>query len=452
MTSAFATVVLALFVPLAIGTFFATRPLIAAMVVALGAEMFLPEQASFKFPWLPELTKYNLPYLCIVIGGLLVCPRKVTAFPMRRRVVTVALLAFAGGLCTALTNGDTLTWGQFVSPAMTLKDGAFVGVNEIFASWFAFCIGYALVREKDDIDKVLIALGIAGLLYCPFAIVEMRMSPQFHQWVYGYNTGDFAQTIRGGGYRPKVFMAHGLSLTRFFMVTTLALFVLAKGRRHLWGLPVHLLAWFHLVVLILCRSTGAIVLALVGVLAISFAKPKKQLLLATILATSAFAYPLLRAADLFPVSGFLDAANLISNDRSDSLEFRFKNEDVLLAHARERILFGWGIGRNRLYDSEGRDLVVTDGHWIIVLGIAGLVGYAVSFGMLAWPAIRARRRLRTHGSLADKTQLAGIAVMVSLWLVDLIPNGLWGLHQYMLAGALMRRLIELRPIPEDGWQ
>jgi hypothetical protein len=109
-------------------------------------------------------------------------------------------------------------------------------------------------------------------------------------------------------------------------------------------------------------------------------------------------------------------------------------------------------GRNRLYDAEGRDLVVADGHWIIIFGIAGLVGYVVSFGMLSWPVVWARRRLRTHGSLADKTQLAGIAVIASLWLVDLIPNGLWGEHMYLIAGALMRRLIELHPTSEDSWQ
>jgi hypothetical protein len=345
MTSTFATVVLALFVPLAIGTFFVTRPLIAAMAVALGAEMFLPEMVFFKFPSLPALSKYNLPYLCIVIGCLLVCPRKLTTFPKRSRVVAVALLAIVGGLCTALTNEDTLTWGRdFFSPALTLKDGCLVGVVGIFPSWFAFCIGYALVQERDDVERVLVALGIAGLLYCPFAIVEMRMSPQFHQWIYGYTTGSFGQTIRAGGYRPKVFMTHGLTLARFFMVTTLALFVLARRRRHLWGLPVRLLAWFHLVVLVLCRSSGAIILALLGLLAISFVKPKKQLLLATILAIGSITYPLLRASDLFPVSGVMNVANRLSKDRADSLAYRFINEDVLLAHARERILFGWGGG------------------------------------------------------------------------------------------------------------
>lgn len=447
MTSSFATVVLALFVPLSIGTFFVMRPLTATMVVALGAEMFLPQGAFFKLPLMPELSKYNLPYLCILAGCLLVCPRRLTRTPRRWRVLIIAFVTLAGGLCTALTNTDSIARGQLVWPAMTLKDGAFVGVNGILPSWVAFLSGYALVRQKDDLDRVLMALGVAGLVYCPLAIVEMRMSPQVHQWIYGYSTGAFNETVRFGGYRPKVLMEHGLTLARFFMVTTLALFVLAKRRRTLWGFPVRFLAWFHLVVLVLCRSTGAIILTAVGVFFISASKPKRQVLLATVVALVALLYPLLRASDLFPVANFLDAASVISTDREGSLAFRFLNEDVLLSHARERLLFGWGYGRNNLLGESSGRLAVMDGHWIIVLGISGLVGYVVSFGMLVWPVIWARPRLREKDPLGERTQLAGIAVMVSLWTVDLLPNGLWAVYGYILAGALMRRLIELRATP-----
>ena len=53
----------------------------------------------------------------------------------------------------------------------------------------------------------------------------------------------------------------------------------------------------------------------------------------------------------------------MDEERGRSLEFRFLNEDLLLAKSRERLLFGWGNqGRSRVYDPvTGEDRSTTDG-------------------------------------------------------------------------------------------
>jgi hypothetical protein len=127
------------------------------------------------------------------------------------------------------------------------------------------------------------------------------------------------------------------------------------------------------------------------------------------------------------------------------MEFRFSNENLLLAHARERIWFGWGNGRNRVYDEAGEDISVTDGYWIIVLGIAGAAGFVAAFGSLLWPVIWARHRLGDRGDEPDRTHLAGLALIVALTAVDLIPNGGGSAIPYLVAGVLARRLRELKP-------
>jgi hypothetical protein len=450
MSSTLAVVVLAISVPLSIGSYFVMRPLTATLVVVLASDMFLPVGPAFKIPFVPELGKHNLIYLCILVACLLRYPRKVTKLPKDRWITVLAVLAIVGGAITGLTNSDAISpggQGGVVIPGITLKDGLFVGVSEFFPGLLAIYLGYALVQNAGDIEKVLLALAIGGLVYCPFAIVEMRMSPQFHSWVYGYDTGQFDQAIRWGGYRPKVFMQHGLALGRFFIATTVALFVLGKTRRKILGLPVRLLAWFHLVVLVLCRSTGAIVEGLVGVLLVSYAKPKRQLLLASILASAILLYPLLRASDLFPVAGVLDAAGWLGEDRRASMAFRFSNEDLLLAHARERIWFGWGNGRNRIINEAGGDVAITDGYWIIALGIAGLSGFFVSFGSLLWPVVWAYHRLSDFSQEPHRTHLAGLALILGLIGVDLVPNGLWSVMPFLLAGALTRRL---RDVEQTG--
>jgi hypothetical protein len=454
VTSTIAEIVLALSIPLMIGAFFVMRPLQATLVVVLGGEMFLPVGPGYHIPLVPFLAKHNLPYLCVLVGCLLRRPALVTKLPKEKWFLALSVLALVGGALTGLTNGDALIFGaagDVVIPAMTFKDGMFIGISEFIPSCLAFYLGYSLFRSAKDVEKLLRGLGIAGLVYCPFAIVEMRMSPQFHYWVYRYGLGAWEQTMRWGGYRPQVFMAHGLALARFFMTTTLALFVLAKPRRKLLGLPTGLLAWYNAVVLVLCRSTGAVVLALVGVLFILFARPKRQLLLAAVLAVVTITYPLLRASGIFPVSEVLDAAGALQEDRRGSLSFRMVNEDMLLTHARERIFFGWGTyGRNRVLDAMGRDISTTDGYWIIVLGLAGIAGFLVAFGTLLWPVALARWRSRKHGDERDHVSLAGLALILALVTSDLIPNGLWSFYPYLLAGALTRCSSELQSTSKLG--
>jgi hypothetical protein len=434
-----------------VGVFFVMPPLPACLVVAIGGEMFLPLDVTFRLPYAPPFGKHNLVYLCILVGCLLRCPAKVTKLPKEKWFLACSLLALVGGAITALTNQEVLAFGvagEVVIPSMTFKDGMFVGISEFFPSCVAFYLGYTLFRGKNDVERLLVGLGIAGLVYCPFAIVEMRMSPQFHSWVYGYsNIGAFDQTVRWGGYRPSVFMAHGLALARFFMATTLALFVLAKGRRNLFGLPVGFLAWFNAIILVLCRSTGAIVLAFIGGVFILLTKPKRQLLVASILAIVVLAYPWLRASGLFPVADILNAASALGKDRSGSLAFRFVNEDQLLARACEKLLFGWGTyGRSFIYNAAGNGTSVTDGYWIIMLGMSGIAGFIVSFGVLLWPVVAARHRLRKYGNETNYRQLAGLALILALVTIDLIPNGLWSYYPFLLAGVLTRGVREWRPM------
>jgi hypothetical protein len=446
LTSPFAEVVLALFIPLSIGMFFFMRPLQAALIIAFGADMFLPEGPTLRIPYLPIIDKHNLPYLCILIGCLLKHRKLVTRLPRQKWFIVLTVLALLGGAGTALTNADAKPCGDFghmVQP-ISFKDGMAVSIGTFIACSLVFYLGYVLSRGREGLEKVLVGLGIAGLIYCPFAIFEMRFSPQLHGMVYGYDLGGWDMVRRWGGFRPTVFMPHGLMVARFLLGATLALFVLAERRKRLLGIPIRLLAWFQAVVLVLCRSTGAVILAVVGIVIFRVLKPKKQILVAAVFSAITFFYPLLRAVDLFPTTLILNASGELQTDRRDSLAFRLRNEDLLLAHARERILFGWGsYGRNRVCDKWGYDITTTDGHWIIVLGISGIAGFLIVFGCLAYPVLWAVRSLRKATPPPDIQYLAGFTMILALQAVDLIPNGLWCCYPFFLAGVLSRRLQEV---------
>ncbi len=455
MTSTFAEIVLAVSIPLMVGVFFVMRPVPAALVVALGAEMFLPVGPNFKPPFMPHFDKHTLPYVCILVACLLRYPGRVTKPPKEKWILLLALLTVAGGVLTSVTNTDPLLFGrdgQVFLPGLNIKDGFYMGISSFVGYFLPFYLGYALFRKSKDLETLASGLAIAGLVYIPFALVELRLSPQWHHWIYGYAQHSFNQTIRaGGGYRPMVFMSHGLALAQFFMVATFCLVILAKCRRRLAGLPAHFLAWTQFIVLVACKSYGAIIFALAGAPLLALAKPKRQLLVAVILAWITLCYPLLRLSGIFPVASILGAAGDIQEQRAESLAFRFMNEDELLARARKRIFFGWGLyDRNLVHNQDGRVVSVLDGHWIICVSVNGLLGFITAFAPLLIPVFLSRRHLALLTEDESRLVVAGLAFTLTILTLDLIPNGLWAGYPFLIAGALSRRFREAKTEAQEG--
>src|SRR5262249_23739426 len=161
-------------------------------------------------------------------------------------------------------------------------------------------------------------------------------------------------------------------------------------------------------------SLGALVYGVALVSLVIFTKPRLQLPIAILLVSVVLIYPLLRAADLFPTNDLIDAAELVSTDRAESLGSRFKQDQQLLGRESLRLRFGWGRwGRSRVYDKEtGQDVSVTDGRWIITLGQFGLFGFVTEFGLLMLPVFRAASALKFATSMHDEIMLAALALIV----------------------------------------
>ena len=312
---------------------------------------------------------------------------------------------------------------------------------------FPLWLGRTFFRSRKDLKELLNFLVIAGLVQSLFLLVEIRLSPQWHTWVYGYGAhSDFLQTMRWGGYRPMNFMAHGLALALFMMVALLSAIILKKtGASRFRRFKSKHVIWYLVVVLVLCKSTGAIFYSLLLIPLLFRAKPSTQMRVAAILAFLVAAYPMLRAAELVPVEELGQWAEGISEERAQSLMFRFDNEEILLEKARKRLWFGWGgKGRRSIYDEEmGKQISVSDGHWVIVLGMRGLIGFLVSFGLLLFPVYWTRRHFKRWRDPMDQRLIAGVAILVAIVSFDLVPNGLFSNYPYLLAGALMGAVQEV---------
>jgi hypothetical protein len=449
--------VLVLWIPLAIVLFMVMRPERAALITIFGGLLFLPELVFFKLPLLPPLDKQTIPYFAALIGFSVRTPRRVWHLPRERWVTVITLIMIVGGIGITLTNGDALSygvWRKIEIPGLTIKDGMYVSLSNVFRIALPFFLGTVVVREVSDLEDLFRFLTKAGLLYSFFALIEIRLSPQMHYWVYGFQQHEFAQTIRFGGYRPTVFMAHGLAVALFLFVSVLCATVLTRlGLRRVWRLKPRTATLILAVVLLLCKSTGAIVYVALSAPLLLWGSVKMQQRIATLLAVVVLLYPSMRESDVFPTSAVLSVSEVAGGEREASVAYRFKNEEMLLKKARQRPWFGWGqYDRNEVFDEYGKRATVTDGEWIIALGIAGFTGFLSSFGLLLIPVFLTGRRLRAASDEVERRLVAATSLIVAVTALDLLPNALFSNYPYFLSGALLSASAALLRARNPGYR
>ncbi|GAB2516094.1 hypothetical protein GCM10008940_18410 [Microbulbifer agarilyticus] len=293
-----------------------------------------------------------------------------------------------------------------------------------------FVLAALLVRDLKDGIKVLRLTAIAGLIYSPLMVIEVVMSPQLHTWIYGFFPHSFGQQMRFGGYRPVVFMGHGLLVANFAVVTLLATTGLWKAKQKIFVMPMIFYVLWSLLMLIICKSVGAWLLGILGFLLLTFLPSRLSTLGAYLLASAVFFYPILAIFNYIPHDKLLELAALFGPEKAGSLGFRFHNEEVMVAHGQERILFGWGgWDRNRI------DGVVTDGYWIIKFSQFGLLGYLVFLGL---PMLAVKNGQALLGKTKNRTLkqvIATYCVIIAMLMVDQIPNASQHNWVFFLYGA-----------------
>ena len=423
-----------------------SRPVgLATIWTILGAYLLLPVGALIKFEGIPQFDKISIPNLAALIGCILVTRRSLRFWSGFGLPEVLLVMFFVGPFVTAELNTDVIYIGKLVLPAESHYDALSDVVRE-FLFLLPFFIGRQLLKSSDDHLEILRVLVIAGLLYSLLILFELRMGPQLSYLIYGYQAGNISQFFRYGGYRPAVFMGHPLVLSFFMMTTTIAAAAFWRTQIRVTRLAPTIITAYLSGILLLCKSMGAIVYGATLVPLVRWTKPRFQLHVALVLVTICLLYPALRITNVFPTSFLTEAATLISQEAALSLKQRFDQEQQLLDHATQRLLFGWGRwGRNRVYDANsGVDITVTDGGWIIALGGWGLFGFVAQFGLVAIPVVRAASAFRYARSQHDKVFLAALALILAISLVDLLPNSSLSPWTCLLAGALLGRTEALR--------
>jgi hypothetical protein len=81
-----------------------------------------------------------------------------------------------------------------------------------------YFLGRVYLSDLRSLKELAVGMFISGLVYVPFCLFEVRMSPQLEAIVYG---GRMRSGIRLGGWRPAVFMQSGLELVMWMSVCSL---------------------------------------------------------------------------------------------------------------------------------------------------------------------------------------------------------------------------------------
>ena len=406
----------------------------------MGGYMFLPVKTEFDFPMIPPLGKGSIPAISAILGCWLIKKKQISYFKELGNIKYLVILFITVPFITSSLNSAPIVMPGLYIAGLTYYDGLSAVVYQ-FLLITPFFLGRQFFKTYKDQLMMFKLLVIACLLYSPLILFEIRMSPQLHAWIYGHFPSTFVQQMRQGGFRPIVFMGHGLSVSFFISIALIASVALLKNSIKIHRYSIKPVSFYILTILILCKSVASLLYGVFSWVLLLWAKPKKQHQLSIFLVILTLSYPILSIMKVFPHQMINNIALSVSEERAQSLNFRFENEEILLEHAKEKFYFGWGgWGRNRVYDEvTGKDKSVTDGRWIITFGQFGIFGFIAEFGLLAMVVFRAYRASKLLKGANEKNLLAAHAWILAIVMINLLPNASLRPWLWLIAGILLGR-------------
>jgi len=415
------------FIPLVLFLFASMEGRKAAAAAFILGWLFLPV-ANIPVPAISTFGKIHAICVAILLGAFLFEGDRLSNYNFSW--IDLPMLGFClAPLFASLANG------------LGLYDGIAAMRDQTISWGLPYLVGRIYLTNLEELQDIALWIFLGGLLYIPFCLFEIRMSPQLHMRVYGFfQHEDFSQTIRMGGYRPMVFMNHGLMVGMWMaMASLIGVWLYLTGvLQQRFGSASRNLLGALIVVTVAVKSFGALLLFLVGVGVLWLTKITKKSLFVLVLCLLPVFYLTARTSGLWTGESLVEQFARIDEDRAESLRFRLDNEDILIEKALQAPIFGWGgWGRARVYDEEGKDISVSDGQWIIVLGNLGIFGLSTMTAAILLPVFLLLHKIpAARWAEPQIAPAAVLAIALAMYMIDALPNAMPNPTFMFLGGGL----------------
>ncbi|MEX0885097.1 MAG: hypothetical protein WD009_01540 [Phycisphaeraceae bacterium] len=421
---ALANAILLAWIPVVLGLFMYLTPLRAMLTAVIGGWLFLP-LIAINLPALPALDKSSATMGGILLGTVLFHPQVLSHFRLRWFDIPLGLWILVPAFSALHYDPDP--W-EALSAAF----------SHLVMWGMPYFVGRIYLTHLHALRETAIAIVIGALVYIPFCIWEMRMSPHLHLHVYGFRAPAnweawwFLTPLQ---WKPTVFMDTAFSVSMLMAVAALMATVLTKWgmARRTFEVPPGLIAVGLVSMTILCKVTSGILMMFLGTSALlaSRAWGTRLALLAVLLLPPT--YMLSRATGLWSGQAAIDAVRMVDGSRARTLSVRISTEEKLLTRARERPILGWSrMGPWR----EGARL--TDGYWAITMSMYGVVGLTVMTVTLLLPlALFIRLVPPRLWSDSGAGLLMAFALVPALHMIDNLANAFPNPLFYLIAGGVL---------------
>jgi hypothetical protein len=434
----------------------------ALIISVLAGIMFLPEVQiskvsgeapdAYEFVLLIlKFTKPNAIAFAALLGVLIFDTKRLLTF--RPRWYDLPMLAWCVGTYFSNTSNGV---GPYDSFAMMRDKTLMWGVP--------YFLGRLYFNNLDNFRELAIGIVIAGLVYAPLCLFESRFFPQLHEDFYGFFPGARNEVFRMGGYRPVVFMSHGIMLGLWMVATTVVGFWLwwtgAVTELSIWPfrrpLPMKWLMLFLGLTTAWVRSTGAMGIGAACLLGTAqmrwFRFP--VILLALLVVSPVYLY---YRTTGWNGESFVETLTALGaeEDRVNSLAYRLHMENRLILHYQRKPEFGWGDHKEdwrqgpkftayhnplfiRLAREHNDGLAVADAMWVITVAQYGQYGLIAVWVTMLLPVVRFMI-VHPPGTWFQPTLAppAAAALVLIMSMNDNLLNGFYNPVFVMSAGALL---------------
>lgn len=409
-------------IPVNIILFRKFTPQKAILISVIGGILFLPV-TGYDIP-LIDYKKNVVIAISLLLG--IIFSGKITdlAFRLRKIDIPIILWCIISPLLSIVVNSYALKHALYAVVNTSLEWGVYYIVGRIFFS------------DKDALRLLCRGIIIGGLIYVPLTLFEVKMSPQLSYIFYGFNPISWEQLVRYEGFRPLVFMDHGLMVALWMATAYIVAFWLFRTGEiiRIKNISMALIVFLLLITTILCKCTAAYIYLILGTLGYYYKKSKSKIIFKIII-LSIPGYIILRLTGILPVDTILDNLSEIFNtERMESLATRLYAEEVFTKVAFEMPLFGWG-GMDRAWPldpvSGESTYRIIDSLYLAIFSVRGFLGLISFYAVLLlgpWKMIKSR---------TESVDAVVLSIVVTIFAIDTVLNAMINPVFVLISGSLI---------------